>query len=337
MLAAISASQKACASGLSLVDVLPKPVSFCSPLVRSIEALHSIFHQPPAPCLMVLHTSDPSAQESEQITSDLTQAPDACNQNLTRDLCHERDPNNSSSTRGDERIVHGTMAYAKDVAAAVERSRVLAKSMHRSVDAWFPGQLPSTIVKEHRALVKTAEVWRVLTTDVNIKFFLTDKAGSAAGILDEVPVTVSLFNDSILVTLNVNSAQIDARRNTSSNVLYLLGARATPIVCAHEPATSDALSRSPSNSTPSPAKRHRRRSSSMREGCERTVGFCIALEDGAGRMLLMRMHDRDERDVWLHDLGRCIELANRRFCDPYVDSGDLEEDCSQSICSKLGR
>ena len=78
------------------------------------------------------------------------------------------------------------MAYAKDVAAAVERSRVLAKSMHCSVEAWFPGQMPSTIVKEHRALVKTAEVWRVLTTDVNIKFFLTDKAGSAAGILDDL-------------------------------------------------------------------------------------------------------------------------------------------------------
>ena len=286
---------------------------------------------------MVLHTSGPSAQESERITSDLTQAPDACNQNLTCDLCHERDPNNSSSTHWDERIVHGTMAYAKDVAAAVERSRVLAKSMHCSVEAWFPGQMPSTIVKEHRALVKTAEVWRVLTTDVNIKFFLTDKAGSAAGILDEAPVTVSLFNDSILVTHNVNPAQIDARRNTSSNVLYLLGARATPIVCAHEPAASDALSMSPGTSTPSPAKRHRRRSSSMREGCERTVGFCIALEDGAGRMLLMRMRDRDERDVWLHDLCRCIELANRRFSDPYVESGDLEEDCNHSICSKLGR
>ena len=96
----------------------------------------------------------------------------------------DRAQDGQEGSKEDERSTLDILQYSKDVAAAVDRSRVLAKSLHRTVeDVISSPALSLTIIKEHRELVRKAEMWRVLTSDSSLQFFVSDKAGAAAGLV----------------------------------------------------------------------------------------------------------------------------------------------------------
>ena len=315
----ISDAQTACKCSLSLVDVLPKPVSFCAPLVRSLEALRNILQEESIASLprgVGAGGSSIEAVDGRSALQGLSHTFIVHSRRRAHSLSEELPPcNDAHCSKAQNEGNHGSgslqsegiMRYAKDVAAAVEKSRVLARSKHRQVDLIIPNShLPSTIVKEHRKLIKTTQVWRVVTSDVSVKFFLTERAGSGAGILDEIPATFTLYNDAILVNDSILSTptrcthsseiKMPMQQHSSSrpplspptaagssigdtaqlggggSMFFLLGAFATPVACALS------LGQSPTKGVGS-----RCTSSDAHRG----IGHCIAVQDGAGRMLMV--------------------------------------------------
>jgi hypothetical protein len=351
----IAAAQAACPCELALVDVLPKPISFCLPLVRCIEGLRSNLPHKKQPCpepadvpipaavdgsgdLYRYHRGDNVSIRAAETACLAAMQPNSCVCSVNRitwllsrlqysstktqamlvQPVQEFDPSQDPAeghaiadagdraqdgqegSKEDERSTLDILQYSKDVAAAVDRSRVLAKSLHRTVeDVISSPALSLTIIKEHRELVRKAEMWRVLTSDSSLQFFVSDKAGDAAGfILDERPVSAMLFNDSIMIVAakepfykspdeeqlcesgNSNSCRREEGEvSRSIFMMYLLDASAKPIVCKRDvghhtqsPSASETLVRQCS---------HR----SSADDC--SVGFCIALKDGLGRTLLV--------------------------------------------------
>lgn len=303
VLQAIIAAQEACASPLALVDVLPKPVSFCAALTRCILALHQAVVQPlmprqeaePRPStepdsqlhrqVPMLEHVQPSKIESASKAMPAQEAPGK-----------EKGCDSASDDSGADHHpwqkewnhlnLHNPYAlqildYAKDVASCVERSRVLAKSTQcQPVGAAADlthFSLATSVVEEHRELVMSADVWQILATDVGLRCFLSEKTGYAAGIVDEVPITLHIFNDAILAkeqaaqpTPSLRSSSSSrasppgagaeardqllgdvnqrARGQTNSSLLFLLGASVKVVTCALAP--SQKTSHRPSTSMP---------------------------------------------------------------------------------------
>jgi len=211
---AMAAAQMASSCSLALVDVLPKPVSFVVPLVRSMQALLAIcMRGGTRPDGLEEQQGCQSAEVGRHELSYAHRLAHACSPTSMNSVEEEssidveRALSRAQLTAGHLNTLHkvqGVVYLAKDVAASVKRSRVLAKNtmIHRHVDGTVASEshLPRTLVKEHRQLVKRGDMMRVLTTDTCVEFFVSEKAGSAAGIVDEYPVTLSLFNDSVVVT-----------------------------------------------------------------------------------------------------------------------------------------
>jgi hypothetical protein len=278
-------------------------------------------------------------------------------------------------------------------------------------------------------------MWRVLTTDTSIRFFLTQQAGAAAGILQENPSTATLYNDSLHVEQHRDAATQDgaggggsssgtrgATREVElledSSLMFLLDAVATPVTCAlagtgeqppiipspdgvvpalqqpPPPPPRDEISRPRGTGgeagaavgegrlprPPSPPQRPRQKGAGMsgtlqkerekskgaslqsrrspsndsapvasaRAGSaaepssepsspshslfvpprarrlsnggspsDRPAGYCVAIKDGGGRALLLRLQSEEARDAWLLALQQCIAAASRRVYQPY--------------------
>ena len=231
-----------------------------------------------------------------------------------------------------------TLDYAKDVASGVERCRILAKSTQCHVIGMPNFPLSTTVVEEHRELVMTADVWQILATDVGLQSFTSsqEKVGYAAGIVDELPALLHIYNDAILVkhqvALPTRSLQTTWRPSPSRvvsegggavaldeldggastgeetgtlSMLFLLGATVRGVACAMSPAQKGSH-RPTSTGIPAQCKKVTRKTGVGDVG--QGQSYLHALKACARRRRLGKRVRDNYRD-WVSE--RCLELTNK--------------------------
>jgi hypothetical protein len=234
-----------------------------------------------------------------------------------------------------------TLDYAKDVASCVERCRILAKSTQCHVIGVPNFPLSTTVVEEHRELVMTADVWQILATDVGLQSFTSsqEKVGYAAGIVDELPALLHIYNDAILVkhqvALPTRSLQTTWRPSPSQvsggggavardeldggessreetgtlSMLFLLGATVRGVACAMSPAQKGSH-RPTSTGIPAQCKKVTRKTGVGDVG--QGQSYLHALKACARRRRLGKRVRDNYRD-WVPE--RCLGLTNKVFIE----------------------
>lgn len=350
------------ASGRLLVDCLAKPLSFCAPLIRGISSLHSILRQGRPPCITNLldFARDKNALAAACNATAVWEAPAPAappgvlasappSSASLHPSGPRRQPEGAAADAADKHgechsarsgaeiawrrewprlQLQGVLLHTKEVAASVERCRRHAQQAGLA-------SLPAQAIQEHRILVGRTEVWRVLATDQSVGFFLTQKAGSASGILDEVPAVVTLFNDALHVedkdkdkkvtSMTSPEKLVDLEDAPAGSLMFLLDAVASPVTCALggngtgclPPDPGDPQLRAPEAASESQAWSRGEGVRRLPPTSERTTGHCVALAGGSGRMLLVRLDDEKQRDVWLSEVRACISSTSRRYRCPY--------------------